>query len=82
MSDLSEIEMGDFSGLSKPLTKLIETISIGIGKLYEPMHIKRMAKAKAFEIQTICDSISKTDCLPVKYSDGQLLLMGEIILNL
>lgn len=45
------MEIKDLAGLSQPLTKLVEVISIGIGKLYEPAHIKRMANAKAYEIK-------------------------------
>ena len=37
----------DTKGLSKPATKLIESVSKGIGKLYEPTAIRRKAKAKA-----------------------------------
>lgn len=37
----------DTKGLSKPATKLIESVSKGIGKLFEPTAIIRKAKAKA-----------------------------------
>ena len=37
----------NISGLSEPATKLIEKISNGVGILYEPHHIKRIAKAEA-----------------------------------
>lgn len=37
----------DLKGVSKPVTKLIESVSKGIGKLYEPTAIRRKAKAKA-----------------------------------
>lgn len=32
---------------SSPITKLIEVVSAGCGKLYEPAHIRRVAKAEA-----------------------------------
>ena len=47
MSDLKGLEISDIFGLSEPLTKLVETVSCGVGKLYEPTHIRRLAKAKA-----------------------------------
>lgn len=37
----------DLKGISKPVTKLIESVCKGIGKLYEPTAIRRNAKAKA-----------------------------------
>ncbi|AGA66437.1 membrane-fusion protein [Brachyspira pilosicoli P43/6/78] len=43
------MEIKDLAGLSEPLKKLVETISNAIGKLYEPTHIKRIAKAKSFK---------------------------------
>lgn len=33
--------------LSEPITKLIETVSSGVGKFWEPTHIRRKAKAEA-----------------------------------
>ena len=41
------MEVKDLAGLSQPLTKLVEVVSQGIGTLYEPIHIKRIAKARA-----------------------------------
>ena len=58
MSDLKGIEITDLLGLSEPLAKLLETVSCGIGKLYEPTHIKRIAKAKAEEIKIISDAVT------------------------
>jgi uncharacterized repeat protein (TIGR03899 family) len=41
------IELNDIAGLSKPLTKLIEVVSGGIGTLYLPTKIRQEAKARA-----------------------------------
>lgn len=41
------IELNDLAGLSKPLTKLIEVVSGGIGTLYLPTKIRQEAKARA-----------------------------------
>lgn len=35
------------SEFTKPVEKLIDNVSIGIGKVYEPIHIKRIANANA-----------------------------------
>ncbi len=63
------MEIKDLAGLSQPLTKLVEVASQGIGTLYEPIHIKRMAKARAKEIETITLAINDSN-LPIQYSNG------------
>lgn len=73
---MSGIIISDAAGLSAPLTKLIETVSAGVGKVYEPFHIKRMAKAKAEELKLISDAMLQTPELPVKYEDGKFLIDG------
>lgn len=40
----SLINLGD---LSKPATALIEKVSAAVGAIYEPYHVKRMARAEA-----------------------------------
>lgn len=74
MSGLKGIEISDVLGLSQPITKLIETVSGGIGKLYEPVHIKKIAKAKAEEIKLISDAMEECSVIPTQYNDGNLLL--------
>ncbi len=44
MSDNSLVNLGE---LSKPATVLIEKTSKAVGTLYEPVQIKRVAKAEA-----------------------------------
>jgi uncharacterized repeat protein (TIGR03899 family) len=46
MSDSKPI-ISDLAGLSKPLTKLIETVANGLGVCFEPLRIRRRAKAEA-----------------------------------
>ena len=64
------MEIKDLAGLSQPLTKLIDCVSCGIGKLYEPVHTKRMARAKAEEICLISEAANENINLPIKYSQG------------
>lgn len=66
------IEVHDLVGLSQPLTKLMETVSCGVGKIYEPYHIKRMAKAKAQEIEIITAAVNENLLLPTKYENGKI----------
>lgn len=63
------MEIKDLAGLSQPLTKFLEVVSQGIGTLYEPTHIKRMAKSRAKEIRTISSAINDSN-LPIQYSNG------------
>lgn len=63
------MEIKDLAGLSQPLTKFVEVVSQGIGTLYEPTHIKRMAKSRVKEIKTISSAINDSN-LPIQYSNG------------
>jgi hypothetical protein len=60
--------------LTQPITKLIEVISKGIGILYEPKNIRKIAKAKAEEIEIIGEAARKNLDLPLQYSDGKLMI--------
>ena len=59
---------------ASPIAKLISTVSAGIGKLYEPTHIKRIAKAKAEEIKLISGAMEECSVIPTQYNDGSLSL--------
>ena len=77
MSDANGIVFSDVFGFSQPLTKLIETVGCGIGKFYEPWHTKRMAKAKAKEIEIISGTISDNIHLPINYGDGTISISAQ-----
>lgn len=72
MGDTNGIKVTDLLGLSQPLTKLIETVGCGIGKLGEPWQRERMAKARAKEIEIISGAISDNLNLPVEYDNGNI----------
>ena len=74
------MEIKDLVGLSEPLKKLIEVVSRGIGVLYEPTYIKKIAKAKAVEIEMISSAVQKSQ-LPVQYKNGEIS-MGVSIQDL
>ena len=82
MSDLNGIEIKDVFGLSEPVTKLVECVSCGIGKWYEPIHVKRMAKAKKDEIIIISEAIATNIELPTKYENGQIAIDSTDFNNL
>ena len=82
MSDVKGFEISDLLGLSQPLTKLIETVSDGIDTLYKPVHLKRMAKAKAEEIKLISEAITENRMLPINYQHGNVGIDSTDVQNL
>lgn len=69
-----KLNISDLAGLSQPLTKLIETISCGIGRIFEPWHIKRMAKARAEELELISATVNKALQLPITYDSSGITI--------
>lgn len=51
----------DLKGISEPLTKLIETVSNGIGAIYEPTRKVRNAKAEAKAMCILAEAEQKTN---------------------
>ena len=82
LDGMSGIEISDVFGLSKPLSKLINVASAACGKVYEPLHIKKLADAKAYEIKKISEAIESTTNLASHYADGQVNVANQIPLTL
>lgn len=58
-------------GLEKIITKFFEVIGKGIGKVYEPIYIERIAKSRAKEIEIVSKTINNNIDVPIKYeNDG------------
>lgn len=71
------IEIKDIAGLNKPLTRLIEVISQGVGRVSAPYLMKKKAEAKAHEIRVISQAlkdVAEQHQLPVVYKDGVIEL--------
>lgn len=71
------MEIKDIAGLSKPLTRLIEVISQGIGAVSRPYLIRRTADAKAHEVRVIAAAlkdVANQHQLPVVFKDGEVEL--------
>ena len=69
------IEFKDVAGLSKPLTRLIEVISEGIGAVSRPYLTKKNSEAKAHEIRVIAAAlkdVAEQHHLPVIYNEGAI----------
>jgi Protein of unknown function (DUF2806) len=67
------IRIGDLAGLRKPLTRLIEVISAGVGAVTTPYLIRKTAEARAYEIKTIAGAlqeVSEQAAVPVVYQGG------------
>lgn len=56
-----------------PTTKLIDTVSSGLGKAFEPRYIKKMAEARAYEINTIGEALRNNSDVIVVYENGNVI---------
>ena len=56
--------------LVSPAEKLIEAVSGAIGKAYEPRYIKKMAKAKASEVEIISQAVRNNSDIPIVYNSA------------
>lgn len=72
MSDINAINFTDCLGIGK----LAEIVAQGIGKVYEPTHLKRIANARAESIKTINNAILESD-LPTYFGDGTVMIDGQ-----
>lgn len=61
-------------GITGPVQKLIEIISKGIGTLYRPHQIKKIADAEAYKIKVISQAISEKIEVPIKYQKDGLTI--------
>jgi hypothetical protein len=69
------MDIKDIVGLSKPLTRLIEVISSGIGGVSRAYLIRRNAEAKAHEVRVIAAAlkdVAEQHHLPVVFKDGEI----------
>ncbi len=66
------MEIKDLAGLSQPMTKLIEVVEKGVGQLFKPWQIKRIADAKAYEIERVALTLEKhSDAINTLEYDGE-----------
>lgn len=73
--------IGDLVGLSKPATKLLETIGGGFDKLYAPRLKRKMADAEAYEIKKISDTLKDIDNAIVEYNNGNIYISNKELLG-
>lgn len=53
--------------LVSPVEKLIGGVSSAIGKAYEPRHIRKIAEAKAYEIEVVSKAVRDNSDIPIMY---------------
>jgi len=72
------MEIKDLTGLSQPLTKLIDVVSKGVGAISKPYLIKRTADAKAYELKKIAETIKEHQeaLQTINYEDSKLSLQS------
>lgn len=69
------MEIKDLIGLSKPLEKLIDVCSSGLGKIIEPRQIRKIADSKAYEIKIITQALLESK---EKLGSSSQYVNGEI----
>lgn len=57
-----------------PVEKLIDCISGAIGKAYEPKHLKKLAEARSYEINTISEAMRENSDIPISYDNNGIQL--------
>ncbi len=72
-----DFKISDLTGLSAPLTRLIEVISEGVGRVMAPYLVASTARGKGKEIQQIAQAIkSATNNAPldISYDDAKIAI--------
>ncbi|WP_289102028.1 DUF2806 domain-containing protein [uncultured Fusobacterium sp.] len=60
--------------LISPIEKLLDTVSRAIGKAYEPTNIRKIADAKAHEINVIADAMRNNVDIPIIYDSSKVTI--------
>lgn len=60
------------TSLASPITKFIDTVSGAIGKIYEPIHIKRIANARTYEINKVSEAVRNNSDIPIVYNSSEV----------
>ncbi len=68
------MDIKDLTGLSKPLTKLVEVIAAGVGAIARPYLVRRDADARAYEIETVARALSSAGLPEGRYEDGKIAI--------
>lgn len=72
-----DFTVSDLAGLEKPITRLIEVVSAGVGKVAAPYLIASTAAARAKEIQDVAQaikSVTNNADLDISYEEGKVAI--------
>ena len=58
--------------LVSPANKLIDSVTAAIGKAYQPRHVRKMAEAKAHEIELVSKAMRENADVPIVYAKGEI----------
>ena len=62
------------TALVSPVNKLIDVVSSMFGKAFEPKHMRKIADAKAYEINTVGEAIRANSDLPISYDKNAITI--------
>lgn len=68
MSNAVEI----IKAIVSPANKLIDSVTGAIGKAYQPRHVRKMAEAKAHEIEVVSNAMRENADVPIIYEKGEI----------
>ena len=60
------------TALVSPIEKLLDIVHNAIGTAYKPIHTRKMADAKAYEIKQIASAICASIDIPTTYNNGNI----------
>ena len=71
------MEIKDLVGISEPLKRLIEVVSVGVGAVTHPYLLKKNAEAKAYEIRIVSQAVAESRKLlgHTDYEDGKVAIL-------
>jgi len=75
------LEIKDLAGLSTPITKLIEVVSAGMGKAYEPTAIRKKADADGYAIRVKANADAEAEKIRAEAEATALAKQIEILAN-
>lgn len=73
------MEIKDLGGFSKPLTRLLEIIEAGTGRIFRTSFIRKDANARAYEIKKISEAIGEAKRIPayIEYENGNVKIISR-----
>lgn len=74
--------VGALAAVSAPLTKLVETVSAGLGRMYEPTHIRRLARAEGEKLVILAKASTEVTEVQQRAAERWLAVEGRRQLNI